>query len=1190
MLERKPSLPWLREKAERLLGNRDLDVSELSADDARKLLHELQVHQVELEIQNEQLRDAQLELEASRRYYSQLYNNAPVGYLAIDDAGIILQANQTFAEMVSEDAANIVRKPLLRFIDEQDRNIYLARFKAFFRMPKDKALNVRLVGRDGAEVFARLEGRVVNQAGMLPGVQGDALVLLMTVSDVTALKRAETALHKSEERYRDFFNHMGDAVFVHNLSGRVLDVNPVACERLGYDCEALLQMSMAQVNSPEYSFMGPGLMHELALGGKLVYETAQVTSEGAVIPTQINSRLVEHGGITAVLSVARDISDWKQAKEALLKALHASRQREAEVSALLNGAHVVLEAQNADESIRSLCGIFKELTGATAAFVAITADDGQSSKIRHIDVGRRSCNVDSEHADVIPVRGLLDLVYERRTPVCENYFMDSEWRQLLPEGHIVLDNVLIAPLVMHNRVLGLLGLANKPGGFTEDDQRMAGAFGEQAAIACHNGEMLDALRFRVRFEETLTMISTGFINLRPEHVDEQITAALRSVGRLCGADRCMVLLNGEKDFGGGKIYEWCAEGLEPLAKAMADFSLRRDLSYLASRMSAGEIVHFHSLAELPPEADADKAFLEKVGVGVHIMAPMSLRGKLAGFLSLDFAECQGTCKPENLLLLKLFGEMLVGALERRRTETALLENEENLTITLQSIGDAVIATDTEGRVRRMNFIAEQLTGWTSSEALGRRLSEVFHIVNADSRHPLPNPVDRVLQEGKVVGLADDTILIGRDGAEHRIADSGAPIRSAEESVVGVVLVFRDISEQHSLEQQYRQSQRLEAVGQLSGGVAHDFNNLLQVITGYLGMAMDEVSSNERVVEDLRQIRKAADRATVLVRQLLAFSRRQNMKMERLNMNDAISNLLKMLTRIIGEHIDLDFTPGFELKTALADPGQIEQVLMNLAVNSRDAMPKGGRISIETRNVDIGPEFCEQNLWARVGEYVLLSFADNGPGIASEIRGRVFEPFFTTKDVGKGTGLGLSTVYGIVKQHGGLIHLDNAPDGGALFRLYIPVAPVEKPRGAMPEPAARDLSAAPFSNCTILLAEDDPMVRGVALRMLQKAGCRIIVATNGEEAMRLFDEHAKEVDLALLDVMMPKASGREVADHIQAVDPSMPVLFCTGYDYNLIDVGLSPGDGVRLVHKPYERQSLLGAVREMLESRNRPARE
>jgi PAS domain S-box-containing protein len=1188
MPEPKSPFSGLREKAERLLDNRDVDVSGAPSDDVRRLLHELQVHQAELEIQNEELRDAQNELEASRHYYSQLYNHAPVGYLAVDGAGIILQANRTFSEMLGEDVSDIVRKPLSGFIGERDRGVYFSRFKAFFKMPEDKTLNVHLVGRGGTEVFARLEGRVVSQAGMMPGIKTDALMLLMTVSDVTSLKRTEAALQRSEERYRDFFNNMGDAVFLHDLSGRMLDVNPVACERLGYTREELLRMSVSQLSASDSDALVPRRMQELALEGMLVYETAHMTRGGAVIPTQLNCRIVEHEGSKAVLSVARDISDWKRARETLEEVLNASRKREAEVSALLEGAHMVLDALDADAAIRGLCAICKELTGAAAAFVAVTTDGGRSNKIKHLDLDALPCSMPLP--DFTPVCGLRDLVYGSRMPVLDNDFMRSEWARLLPKGHIALESVLIAPLVIHDRVLGLLGLANKPGGFTEEDLKMARAFGEQAAIACHNGEMLDALRFRVRFEETLTMILTGFINLRPEHVDEQITAALRSVGQLCGADRCMVLLNGEKDFGGGNIYEWCAAGVAPRSKEMADFSLRRDISYLASRMSAGEIVHFHSLAELPPEADADRAFLEKVGVGVHIMAPMSLRGKLAGFLSLDFAECRGACKPENLLLLKLFGEMLIGALDRRRTETALLENEENLTITLQSIGDAVIATDTEGRVTRMNFIAEQLTGWTSSEALGRRLSEVFHIVNADSRRPLPNPVDRVLQEGKVVELADDTILIGRYGAEHRIADSGAPIRSAEGFVVGVVLVFRDISERHSLEQQYRQSQRLEAVGQLSGGVAHDFNNLLQVITGYLDMAMDEVSSNERAVDDLRQIRKAAERATVLVRQLLAFSRRQNMKMERLNLNDAISNLLKMLTRIIGEHIDLDFTPGFELKTALADPGQIEQVLMNLAVNSRDAMPKGGRISIETRNVSIGPEFCEQNLWARVGEYVLLSFADNGSGIASEIRGRVFEPFFTTKDVGKGTGLGLSTVYGIVKQHGGLIHLDNAPGGGALFRLYIPVAPVEKARGAMPEPAARDLSTAPFSNCTILLAEDDPMVRGVALRMLQKAGCRIIVATNGEEAIRLFNEHASEVDLALLDVMMPKASGREVADHIRAANPSIPILFCTGYDYNLIDVGLSPGDGVRMVHKPYERQSLLGAVREMLESRNRPARE
>lgn len=531
--------------------------------------------------------------------------------------------------------------------------------------------------------------------------------------------------------------------------------------------------------------------------------------------------------------------------------------------------------------------------------------------------------------------------------------------------------------------------------------------------------------------------------------------------------------------------------------------------------------------------------------------------------------------------------MLTDITERKRAEERLRQSEENLAITLQSIGDAVISTDTQGRVMRMNPVAETLTGWTQSDAVGLPLVNIFNIISATTRQSVQNPVEVVIREGRVVGLANHTILIARDGTERQIADSGAPIQNEAGEKMGVVLVFRDVTEQVKLEEQYLQSQKMEAVGQLAGGVAHDFNNLLQVILGHLDIVLDNRLSKDSARSHLEQVSRAAQRATVLVRQLLAFSRRQTMHLQEIDLNDIVANLLKMLRRVIGEHIELEFKPGPNLKPVLADAGQIEQVLMNLAVNSRDAMSSGGGIIIETSNVVIQDGCSDTTHSIPAGEYARFTFSDTGPGIPAELHDHIFEPFFTTKEVGKGTGLGLSTVYGIVKQHQGFIELQSPPGAGVSFHITLPAA--EKPVAEKPEIPAREKKENEAAACeegTILLAEDDTMVRQLAATILNKAGYKALVASNGDEAKRLFAEHADTIDLALLDVVMPKSSGRMVAEYIRSTRPNMPILFCSGYDFNILESGLEPTGEIAIIRKPYDRRDILAKVREMLERRGK----
>ena len=411
-----------------------------------------------------------------------------------------------------------------------------------------------------------------------------------------------------------------------------------------------------------------------------------------------------------------------------------------------------------------------------------------------------------------------------------------------------------------------------------------------------------------------------------------------------------------------------------------------------------------------------------------------------------------------------------------------------------------------------------------------------------------------------------------------------PVEAGDESDTQSRTVISDITElkrveeeRAKLEEQLRQSQKMEAIGTLAGGIAHDFNNILHGIMGYADVAKMGLSPSDRVYQDIEHILKGAARAAELTSQLLAFSRRQMIKPTDLDLNNVIMGISEMLHRVIGEHVELDLKLGADSRTIYADSGTLGQVLLNLCVNARDAMPGGGQITITTEHVVLDDAVREAHPWASPGDYVLLSVSDTGVGMPPDVMKRVFEPFFTTKEMGKGTGLGLSMVYGIVKQHEGLIHCHSEPGKGACFKIYLPS--VERIVEA--KKTADDTPAPVGGTETILLAEDEEMVRDIAVLTLERSGYRVLAAKDGEEALRLFEEHRNDTEFALLDVMMPKVGGREVYETIRAHKPDLPVLFSSGYSKDAIHMGFVVEEGLETIQKPYSPSALLQKIREML---------
>jgi two-component system, cell cycle sensor histidine kinase and response regulator CckA len=512
--------------------------------------------------------------------------------------------------------------------------------------------------------------------------------------------------------------------------------------------------------------------------------------------------------------------------------------------------------------------------------------------------------------------------------------------------------------------------------------------------------------------------------------------------------------------------------------------------------------------------------------------------------------------------------------EQRRAEIALEESERRFRELLQNVGLYAILLDTEGRVTFANEFLFQKIGWTWEELEGKNWFEVF-IPQAEYKETYRRYL--AAMEGEDLAPLSENSILTRDGGIRLVAWNNTLLRDPTGRVVGMACLGIDVTEHRRLEEQYRQSQRMEAVGQLAGGVAHDFNNLLQAIQGYTDLALSDLPQGTEAHQNLSESQRAIDRAAGLVRQLLAFSRRQTLQFRVVDLDEVIANLSKILRRTIGEHIELEIEPGCAGRKIQADPGQMEQILLNLCLNARDAMPEGGKIHLETGSICFDHSYVEIHSWAREGEYVQLSVSDSGCGMPPEVLDKIFEPFFTTKAVGQGTGLGLATVYGIIRQHEGMIHVYSEVNRGTTFRVYLPVSKIEQPQLPVNPEQARPRGGSE----TILIAEDEELLRDLGQRILRNAGYTVLAAADGEEALKIYHENSEKIDLLLLDMIMPKLSGRQVYETVVETNPTARFIFSTGYSFTTLNQGQLPKEDIPFIQKPYSPSSLLKLVREVL---------
>ena len=510
--------------------------------------------------------------------------------------------------------------------------------------------------------------------------------------------------------------------------------------------------------------------------------------------------------------------------------------------------------------------------------------------------------------------------------------------------------------------------------------------------------------------------------------------------------------------------------------------------------------------------------------------------------------------------------------EIKKATEALRESEERFRGMVEHLPLAMILKDLEGKYQYVNQRFEEWFGISRESTVGKNSLELFSEEEASLYMALDQDV---LQTER--SQEKEFAMTFFDGQEHIVRDIKFPMYGANGKVNGVGVILLDLTEQRRTEGQLLQSQKMEAIGQLAGGVAHDFNNMLQVIHGYTRLAMEDANSSSDTQGYLNQVQKASERAASLTRQLLAFSRQQILEKEVFDLNNLIGDQMKMLRRVIGENIELDVHTRSPVLPVLADAGMIEQVLMNLCINARDAMPDGGRLLIETRGALATPDFMAQNPWAREGSYAIIAVNDNGTGMSPDVRAKIFEPFFTTKEQGKGTGLGLSMVYGILQQHEGMITVYSEPGQGTTFTFYLP----------MVEDLVRDAEeeAPPASaggSETILIAEDEPEVLNLAVTLLEDKGYTLLTAVDGEEAIEVFNQEGDGIDLIILDVVMPKLGGHQVLEIVRKTKPSLPVLLTTGYSPGKFQMGDYSANRTKMIQKPYGSSQLFQSVRELID--------
>ncbi|HYL46782.1 MAG TPA: PAS domain S-box protein [Candidatus Limnocylindrales bacterium] len=680
-------------------------------------------------------------------------------------------------------------------------------------------------------------------------------------------------------------------------------------------------------------------------------------------------------------------------------------------------------------------------------------------------------------------------------------------------------------------------------------------------LICYEGTMEDITeRKRAELERQVTLEIIHGVNMT-DKLDDLLRLIHVSLKKVLYAENCFVALY--EPVTGMFHFPFFVDQFDT---APPPQKVGRSCTAYVYRTGRGMLIPQKAFDQL-----AEQGEVELVGtpspswLGVPLHTPAAT----IGVLVVQHYEVENAFTERDLEFLSSVGGQIALAIERKRAEEKVRESEARLRVLIEQLPAVVWTVDTDLRFTSALGAGLSRLNLRPNQIVGMSLMDYFE--TADQTF-LPVAAHRRALTGEPV-----TFHVEWKGGSY--ACHAEPLRDAEGNPNGAICMALDVTDRKQLEEQLRQAQKMEAVGRLAGGIAHDFNNLLMVIQGYADLLTERLPAGDPLRRNAEQIQMASQRATSLTRQLLAFSRKQMLAPKILNIQSVVADMEKILRRLIGEDIHLETSSAPDLWLVKADRSQVEQVIMNLAVNARDAMPEGGRLTIETANVELDSSYAHPPAVLSPGKYVMLAVTDNGCGMDQQTQAHIFEPFFTTKEKGKGTGLGLATVYGIVKQSGGYVWVYSEPGRGTSFKIYLPR--VEEAKANASRDRMPDDSAALKGSETILLVEDEKGVRELAREYLQMCGYSVIEAENGHTAMELAAMHSGPIQLLMTDVIMPGISGRELAERVTQIRPGIKVLYMSGYtDQAVVHHGILETDAV-LLQKPFTLTTLATKLRELL---------
>ncbi len=1064
------------------------------------------------------------ETTATQEIYRALFEQASDGIFIADSTGRYTEVNNRGCEMLGYSREELLQLTLADLVPGEDLIVNPFRLDEL-RAGKPVMAERRLKRKDGSIFHAEISARMLSDGSMLGMVR-----------DVSERRETLERLRAGEERYRSLFEANPHPMWVYDLETlRILAVNDAAVRKYGYSHEEFLAMTIKEIR-PEEDI--PRLLTALRNLDAITIPDARLwrhkKRDGSIIDVEISSHVLVFDGRRAMLVLAHDVTERRRADARIM---HLSRLYE--MLSQVNESIVRVSSQ--DELFHAICKATVEHGRFRMAWVGLI--DATTGHVKpHIHYGHEEgylANLVIPTGDKPAGRGPTGTaIREGHLVTCDDIATDprmSLWRDAALAR--CYHSSAAVPFRLRGKVIGSLNLyASEAGFFADDEKKLLEDIGTNISFAL---DTLAAEEERRHATEALLTAEEKYRTLV-----EQIPA---------------VVYLAEADDNSSTHY------VSPLIQTMMGYSQEE---WMVNPRIWADSIHPDDKVRVKEEYSQSRR------TKIPFVSEYRIRRKDGQYI---WVRDEARILPNPHGGFYVQGVML-NITEQKHADAALREKEERFRTTLYSIGDGVITTDTEGRVVQMNPVAEELTGWTEAEAGGMSISEVLHVVHEATDEPLENPVARVMAEGTVVGLASDAVLISRSGVRRHISDSGAPIRNAGGVTTGVVIVFNDQTERKLLEAQLLQAQKMEAIGRLAGGIAHDFNNMTGIILGYADLLVERLKrESPDLLRNAEAIVTASNRAASLTRQLLAFARKQVATPVPVNLNAVLESLRGMLGRLIGEDIVLHLQGGADLWSVKIDPSQLDQILTNLITNSRDAIKDVGMITLETSNVVIDEVYSNEHVDAVAGEYVLLALSDTGKGMDKETMMHIFEPFFTTKPKGEGTGLGLSTVFGIVKQNGGFITVYSEPGHGTTMKIYLPrhVGDIASPvKSAIPVPTR--------GTETILLVEDEVQLLELTKEGLEMQGYTVLAAGGPAEALLLCNQHIRDIDLVVTDVVMPGMNGRELGERIRAMKPDMKMIFVSGYTANIVAQRGIVEDGFNFVPKPYTPRMLLTKIRSVLD--------